>query len=92
MQRIKSEGDYEAGRALIENYGVKLDKALHQEVLARYRKLNVPTYYGFIQPKLVPMKDGDEITDIKIEYPTNFMDQQLEYSRSYGFLSEDRHG
>lgn len=86
LQRIKSQGDYKAGHDLIENYGVKLDPALHKEVLDRYGKLNIAPYAGFIQPKLVPvMKDG-KITDVKIEYPKDFLKQMLEYGKDYGLL------
>lgn len=87
IQRIKSEGDYEAGRALVENYGVKVDQELHQEVLSRSEKLNIPPYGGFINPKLVPVKDDNgEITDIKVEYPEDFTQQMLEYADRYSFL------
>jgi dipeptidyl-peptidase-3 len=86
LQRIKSQGDYKAGKNLIENYGVKVDLALHKEVLERYKKLDMAPYQGFIQPKLVPiMKDG-KIVDVKVEYPTNFTNQMLEYSKNYSFL------
>lgn len=86
LQRIKSQGDYKAGHDLIENYGVKIDPALHKEVLERYGKLKIAPYAGFIQPKLVPvMKDG-KITDVKIEYPSNFLNQMLEYGKNYGLL------
>ncbi|MBP7808120.1 MAG: dihydrofolate reductase [Bacteroidia bacterium] len=86
IQRIKSQGDYKAGHDLIENYGVKIDPALHKEVLDRYSKLKIAPYAGFIQPKLVPvMKDG-KIVDVKIEYPTSFVDQMLEYGKTYGLL------
>lgn len=86
LQRIKSQGDYKAGHDLIENYGVKLDPALHKEVLDRYGKLKIAPYAGFIQPKLVPvMKDG-KITDVKIEYPKDFLKQMLEYGKDYGLL------
>ncbi|HWY11813.1 MAG TPA: dihydrofolate reductase [Bacteroidia bacterium] len=86
LQRIKSQGDYKAGRDLIENYGVKLDPALHKEVLARYEKLHIAPYSGFIQPKLTPvMKDG-KIIDVKIEYPKVFIDQMMEYGKNYGLL------
>ena len=86
IQRIKSQGDYKAGKALIENYGVKVDQALHKEVLDRYKKLAMAPYQGFIQPKLTPvMKDG-KISDVKIEYPNNFTNQMLEYSKNYSFL------
>ncbi len=86
IQRIKSEGDYDAGKNLVENYGVKIDPELHKEVLQRYEKLNVAPYMGFIQPKLIPVMDGEKITDIKIEYPKDFIQQHLEYGKEYGFL------
>lgn len=86
IQRIKSEGDFEAGKKLVENYGVKIDPALHQEVLERFEKLNVKPYKGFIQPKLVPVMDGDKIVDVKIEYPTDFYKQMIEYGKNYSFL------
>jgi dipeptidyl-peptidase-3 len=86
IQRIKSEGDYNAGKNLVENYGVKVDQALHKEVLDRYAPLNVAPYMGFIQPKLVPIMSGDNITDVKVEYPESFLQQHLEYGKDYGFL------
>lgn len=86
IQRIKSEGDYKAATDLVENYGVKVDRALHDEILARYQKLNIAPYKGFIQPRLVPVMDGEKITDVKIEYPKDFAGQMLEYGRKYGFL------
>ncbi len=87
IQRIKSEGDYEAGRALVENYGVKVDQELHQEVLERSEKLNIPPYGGFINPKLVPVTDDNgEIIDIKVEYPEDFTQQMLDYAERYSFL------
>lgn len=86
IQRIKSEGDYEAGKALVETYGVKVDQALLTEVHRRYAPLNIAPFAGFIQPKLVPVKNGAEIVDVKIEYPTDFLGQMLEYGRDYGFL------
>ena len=86
IQRIKSEGDYTAGKNLVENYGVKVDQALHKEVLERFNALNIKPYKGFIQPKYVPVMDGDKITDVKIEYPTNFFDQMMEYGKKYAFL------
>ena len=87
IQRIKSEGDYEAGRALVENYGVKVDAALHNEVLERAEKLNSAPYGGFINPRLVPVMEGDVITDVKVEYPAVFLEQMLEYGTNYGFLA-----
>jgi dipeptidyl-peptidase-3 len=86
IQRIKSQGDYNAGKDLIENYGVKVDPELHKEVLERYKKLSMAPYQGFIQPKLTPvMKDG-KIVDVKAEYPMNFTQQMLEYGKKYSFL------
>lgn len=86
IQRIKSEGDFKAGKALVENYGVKVDAALHNEVLTRYAKLNIKPYKGFIQPKLVPVMNGSDITDVKIEYPTSFYQQMMEYGKNYAYL------
>lgn len=86
IQRIKSEGDYEAGKALVENYGVKVDRKLHEEVLARFQKLGIKPYRGFIQPKLTPVMKGNAITDVKVEYPTSFYQQMMEYGKKYSFL------
>ncbi|MGZ5282868.1 MAG: dipeptidyl-peptidase 3 family protein [Bacteroidia bacterium] len=86
IQRIKSEGDYKAATALVEGYGVKVDQALHKEVKERFAKLNIAPYKGFIQPKLVPVMEGDKITDVKVEYPTSFEAQMLEFGRNYSFL------
>jgi dipeptidyl-peptidase-3 len=86
IQRVKSEGDYEAGKNLIESYGVKVDQSLLNEVLSRYAKLNVKPYKGFIQPKLVPVMQGAEITDVKVTYPSSFYEQMMEYGKRYSFL------
>ncbi len=86
IQRIKSEGDYKAGHDLIENYGVLVDQDLHKEVLDRYHRLNIAPYMGFIQPRLVPVMAGDKITDVKIEYPMDFVEQMMEYGKNYAFL------
>lgn len=86
IQRIKSQGDYKAGRDLIENYGVKVDQKLHKEVMQRYSSLKMAPYQGFIQPKLVPVMEGDKIKDVKIEYPKNFTEQMLEYGKKYALL------
>lgn len=87
IQRIKSEGDYRAGQALVETYGVKVDQALHQEVLDRVKPFNIPPYAGFINPELVPETDANgEIIDVKVTYPDNFVDQMLEYGKKYSFL------
>lgn len=87
IQRIKSEGDYNAGKNLVENYGVKVDQDLHKEVIARYTKLNIAPYAGFIQPKLVPVMEGKKIIDVKIEYPEDFTKQMLEYGKEYNTLA-----
>lgn len=86
IQRIKSKGDYKAGHDLVENYGVKVDPTLHKEVLDRYAKLNFAPYAGFIQPKLTPVMEGDKIMDVKIEYPKDFTEQMLYFSKNYGLL------
>ncbi len=86
IQRIKSEGDFAAGRDLVETYGVKVDQALLSEVHRRYAPLNIAPFQGFIQPRLVPVKKGDAIVDVKVEYPTDFLAQMLDYGRDYGFL------
>jgi len=87
VQRIKSQGDYEAGKNLIETYGVQVDAELHAEVLRRSEKLNIPPYGGFINPRLVPVTGEDgAITDIKVEYPADFTEQMLEYAEKYAFL------
>ena len=87
VQRIKSEGDYEAGRDLVESYGVQVEAALHQEVLKRVEKLKIAPYSGFINPVLRPIKDeSGNITDVTIEYPNDFTQQHLYYSENYGFL------
>lgn len=86
IQRIKSQGDFEAGSSLVERYGVQVDAELHQEVLNRTEKLNIAPYQGFIQPAMKPIMDGDEIIDIEIEYPTDFLEQMLMYGKEYSNL------
>ncbi len=89
IQRIKSIGDYKAGSELVENYGVKVDEKLHEEVLERSKKLNIPPYGGFINPELEAVKDKDgNITNVKVNYPDDFVKQMLSYSKDYGFLME----
>ena len=86
-QRIKSEGDFAAGKTLVESYGVKVDQALHKEVLERNKKFNTPPYRGFVNPVLVPVtNDKGEITDIVVTYPKTFTEQMLYYSKNYSFL------
>jgi dipeptidyl-peptidase III len=86
IQRIKSEGDTKAAEALVETYGVKVDQELLKEVKARFEKLNVAAYKGFIQPKLVPVYEGEKLIDVKVEYPNNWLADQLERGKNYSFL------
>jgi dipeptidyl-peptidase-3 len=86
IQRIKSEGDYEAASALVETYGVKVDQAIHEEVLRRVAPLNIAAYSGFIHPRYVPVKENGEIVDVKVEYQDDFVKQMLDYEENYSFL------
>lgn len=86
LQRITSEGDYKGASHLIETYGVKVDPVLHKEVLARYEKLNIPPYSGFIQPKLTPVMQNGKMVDVTLEYPSDFTQQMLDYGKKYSFL------
>ena len=86
LQRIKSEGDFAAGQALIEGYAVKVDEEIHKEVLERYKKLDLAPYSGFINPKLTPVYDGDKLMNVTISYPDNFKGQMLEYGKEYSLL------
>lgn len=89
VQRIKSQGDYQAGRDLIENYGVQVDQEIHSQVLARSESLNIPPYRGFINPKLTPVKnESGQVVDITVSYPTDFVEQMLEYGRNYSYLPD----
>lgn len=88
VQRIKSEGDYEAGKKLVETYAIKVDPDLHKEVKDRYAKLNIAPYSGFINPVFKPVMQGDKITDVIIEYPDDFLRQALDYSKDYSFLPD----
>lgn len=86
-QKIKSEGDYEAGKYLIETYGVQVDRAIHAEVLERSEALNIAPYSGFINPKITPNRDGSgEINGFTVTYPNDFATQMLEYSQDYSYL------
>jgi dipeptidyl-peptidase-3 len=86
LQRIKSTGDFAAIRALVERYGVRVPAELRAEVHARYAALDIPAYTGFLGPRLVPVRDGDEIVDVRIEYADDFTAQMLEYADRYAFL------
>lgn len=86
IQRIKSEGDYEAAKSLVERYGVKVDSELHREIRARYEKLNLAPYSGFINPVLKPVMEKGEIIDVIVEYPEDYVEQMLDYSKNYSFL------
>lgn len=86
IQRIKSEGDYEAAKKLVETYGVEVDQDLLKEVHERYAELDVAPYQGFIQPRLVPVTRNGEIIDVKIEYPEDFLQQMLTYGEKYSNL------
>lgn len=86
VQRIKSEGDYAAGKALVERYAVKVDLALHREVKERYEALGLKPYGGFINPEIVPVEENGQVVDYRIEYPTDFLEQHLQYGKRYSFL------
>ena len=86
VQRIKSEGDYEAARDLVEQYGVKVDAELHQEVLSRYKKLGIAPYKGFINPQFSLVRDENgQITDINITYGEAYADQMIRYGKTYSY-------
>lgn len=89
IQRIKSEGDYEAGKNLVETYAVKIDPVLHKEVKERYDALNLKPYGGFINPDIVPVVKNDKVVDYKVKYPDDFLQQHLDYGEKYSFLKEN---
>ncbi len=86
IQRIKSEGDYAAGKDLVETYAVNIDPQLHKEVLERYAALNLKPYGGFVNPNIVPVEKDGKIVDYKIEYVDNYLQQQLDYGKKYRTL------
>ncbi len=89
VQRIKSEGDFEAGRKLVETYGVKVNPKIHKEILKRYEALNIAPYKGFVNPVYKPVYDKNgNITDVKVTYGENYIDQMLRYSRDYSPLTK----
>lgn len=86
VQRITSEGDYEAAKELVENYGVQVDQELHKEVLERYRKLKLAPYAGFMNPRYTPVKENGKIVDVEISYPDDYVKQMLRYGKEYSIL------
>ncbi|MEG1885543.1 MAG: dihydrofolate reductase [Alistipes sp.] len=86
VQRIKSEGDYEAGKALVENYAVKVDPVLHKEVRDRYYALGIEPYGGFVNPDYELVEKDGKIVDVKVVYPNNFVEQMMHYAKKYSFL------
>ena len=87
VQRIKSEGDYEAGRALVETYGVNINAELHAEVLERYKRLDIAPYKGFLNPRMLPVHNAKgEVVDISLDYSESYDEQMLRYSRQYATL------
>ncbi len=86
VQRIKSEGDYEAGRKLVEQYAVVVDPELHKEVRDRYYALNIEPYGGFVNPEFELVEKDGKVVDVKISYPANYVEQMLGYSKNYSFL------
>ena len=87
IQRIKSTGDYQAARDIVENYAVKVDPTLHAEVLERYKKLNLAPYKGFVNPKYEVVTDADgKITNVKVTYDEGYAEQMLRYSKDYSLL------
>jgi dipeptidyl-peptidase-3 len=90
VQRIKSQGDYAAGQALVETYGVKVDPEVHKQVLARAEKIKTAPYAGFIQPEMTPVMDANgNITDVTVSYPSDFLGQMLRYAEKHSFLPDD---
>ena len=86
IQRIKSEGDYEAGKALVMKYAVDIDPELHKEVLDRYAALNLKPYGGFLNPEIVPVEKDGKVVDYKIEYQDSYLGQMLQYGKKYSTL------
>lgn len=86
VQRIKSEGDYDAGKTLVETYGVKIDSVLHREVKARFSKLNIAPYGGFVNPEFELVEEDGSVIDVQISYPENYTAQMLKYSDEYSYL------
>ena len=91
IQRIKSTGDYEAGKNIVENYAVKVDRKLHQEVLERFGKLNIAPYFGFVNPVYTPLYDEKgSFIGLTIDYTEGYAEQHLRYSRDYSLLTNKK--
>ena len=86
IQRIKSEGDYETGKALVEKYAVNIDYDLHKEVIERYNALQLKPYGGFINPDIIPVEKDGKIIDYKLNYSDNYLQQMLDYGTNYATL------
>ncbi len=86
IQRIKSEGDYKAGKNLIDVYAVNIDRQLHEEVKARYDALGLKPYGGFVNPDIVPVEKDGKVVDYKIVYADDYLRQQLDYGKKYSTL------
>ncbi|MPN23839.1 hypothetical protein SDC9_171232 [bioreactor metagenome] len=86
LQRIKSEGDYEAGKKLVTTYGINIDPQLHKELKERYASLNLKPYGGFINPDIIPVEKDGKVIDYKVEYPKDFLQQMRDYGKKYSFL------
>ena len=86
VQRIKSEGDYQAGKALVENYGVTVEPELHKQVRERYYALGIEPYGGFVNPEYTLVEKDGQIVDVEVSYPANYAEQHLHYSKDYSFL------
>ncbi|MFA6335032.1 MAG: dihydrofolate reductase [Bacteroidales bacterium] len=86
LQRIKSEGDYQAGKNLVTTYGINIDPVLHKELKERYAALNLKPYGGFINPDIIPVEKKGKVIDYKVEYPTDFLQQMRDYGKKYNFI------
>lgn len=87
VQRIKSEGDYDAAHSLVERYGVSVDRDLHEEILERYARLDIPPYKGFVNPVLIPIADdAGNVVDIRVDYSESYVAQMMRYSKIYSTL------
>lgn len=89
IQRVKSEGDYEEGKRLVETYAVNIDPELHKEVKERYNALGLKPYGGFINPEIVPVVKGGKVVDYQVNYPCDFLKQHLDYGKNYSFVEEN---